>query len=204
MIKVKYKSLVDLSIKTDYLRCNPKFNGHPRYNFVIANLPSPRGLTFAQLVFAFTCRISGGVHRLALIQRMEKQCRSATTRKIDKSLSIHRWTIQARSRCETIPLDCIVRGAVLLKDTEYASDYFVIDTLDEDMFLRVQQMWGTFLLLFQILSVTSRETPRILRNSRRHTDQNPYSHQNVKLLHVISSKQVPCNVLRLVQDRAVD
>ena len=41
LIKVKYKSLVDLSIKTDYLQCNPKFNGRPQYGFIITNLPHP-------------------------------------------------------------------------------------------------------------------------------------------------------------------
>ena len=89
LIKVKYKSLVDLSIKTDYLQCNPEFNGRPRYDFIITNLLRPRGLIFAQLVFAFTCRIGGETHRLALIQLMEQKHQSAEMRKIDKSLSIH-------------------------------------------------------------------------------------------------------------------
>ena len=43
-------------------------------------------------------------------------------------------------RCEVIPLDYIVRGAVLVGDTKYAGDYFVIDTLDADMFLRVKKL----------------------------------------------------------------
>ena len=39
-----------------------------------------------------------------------------------------------------IPLNYIVRGAVLVEDAQYSGDYFVIDTLDEDMFLRVHKM----------------------------------------------------------------
>jgi hypothetical protein len=39
-----------------------------------------------------------------------------------------------------IPLDSIVRGAVLVKDTKYDGDYFLIDTLDEDMYLRVRKL----------------------------------------------------------------
>ena len=39
-----------------------------------------------------------------------------------------------------IEVGCIVRGAVLVEDTKYSGDYFVIDTLDEDMFLRVRGM----------------------------------------------------------------
>ena len=39
-------------------------------------------------------------------------------------------------------MNCIVRGAVLVADMKYAGDYFVIDTLDEDMFLRVKSMYS--------------------------------------------------------------
>ena len=113
------------------------FSGRPRYDFVIANLP--QGCAFVQLVFTFICRVSGQDYRLALVQPLGKASR-ANANPIDKSLSIRRWQIRARTRCEVIPLDCIVRGAVLVKDTEYTTDYFVMDTLDEDMFLRVKQL----------------------------------------------------------------
>jgi len=136
-IKVKYESKVDWRTKTDYLRCNPKFNGRPRFDFIIADCS--QGCVFAQLVFVFICRVSGQDHHLALVQPLEKKSR-ANTRSADKSLSISRWHIQARNRCEVIHLDCIVRGAVLVADTKYKGDYFVIDTLDDDMFLRVKSM----------------------------------------------------------------
>ena len=55
-------------------------------------------------------------------------------------LSIRRWQIRARNRCEVIPLHCVVRGAVLVEDSKHKGDYFVIDALDADMFLRVPQM----------------------------------------------------------------
>ena len=126
--------MVDWHIETDYLRCNPKFHGRPRYDFVIANLL--RGRAFARLVYLFVCRVDGCDYRLALVQPLEKKPRQ-NAKDLDKDLSIHRWHIRDRNRCEVIPLDCIVRGAVLLEDTRYAGDYFVINTLDEDMFLRV-------------------------------------------------------------------
>ena len=134
---MKYESKVDWHTKTDYLRCNPKFSGRPRYDFVLAN--RQQEAIFAQLVFVFTCRVNGREYRLALIQPLEKKSRPST-RNVDKNLSISRWHIRARSRCEVVPLDCIVRGAVLVADTKFAGDYFVIDTLDEDMFLRVKTM----------------------------------------------------------------
>ena len=49
--------------------------------------------------------------------------------------------MHARSRCEIIPVDSLVRGAVLVSDKNYADDYFVIDTLDADMFLRVKALY---------------------------------------------------------------
>jgi hypothetical protein len=136
-IKVQYESMVDWHTKTDYLRCNPKFSGRPRYDFIMVD--RPQGRTFAQLVFVFVCRVNDCDYHLALVQPLEKQSRT-NTRSVDKSLSIFRWHIRARNRCEVIPLNCIVRGAVLMADPKYKGDYFVVDTLDEDMFLRVKYM----------------------------------------------------------------
>ena len=136
-IRVKYESMVDWHIKTDYLRCNPNFNKHPRYDFIIAD--HPQGRIFAQLVFVFVCRVNGHDHHLALVQPLDKLSRR-NTRSVDKNLSIYRWHIRPRDRCEVIPLNSIVRGAILVADTRYAGDYFVIDTLDEDSFLRVRTM----------------------------------------------------------------
>lgn len=137
LVKVEYESVVDWRVKTDYLRCNPKFHGRPRYDFVIANLS--RGCIFAQLVFVFVCRVNEHDYRLAIIQPLEKTTRSST-KEVDKKLSIYRWKIRARNRCEVVPLNCIVRGAVLVGDPKFRGDYFVIDTLDDDMFLRVKKI----------------------------------------------------------------
>lgn len=133
---VKYESLVDLTMRSDYLRCNPIFHDHPRFDFVIADLPH-RGRIFAQLVSLIVCQVGAVDYHLALVQPLEKKSRPAT-RCVDQMLSIHRWTIRQRNRCEVIPLDSIVRGAVLVKDPRYSSDYFVIDALDDDMYLRIK------------------------------------------------------------------
>ena len=131
--------MVDWATKTDLLRCNPEFWGHPRYDFVIADV-APRGQVFARLVFLFTCQVSANVHALALVQTLESNRHHGVVRDTDKKLSIYRWNIHARSRCEIIPVHSIVCGAVLISDTKYASDYFVVDTLNADMFLRVKAM----------------------------------------------------------------
>jgi hypothetical protein len=66
---------------------------------------------------------------------LERGNRGAETKRIDKSLSIHRWHMRPRSQCQVIRLDYILRGALLVADTEHKDDYFVIDTLDGDMYL---------------------------------------------------------------------
>ena len=131
-----YNSLVDWTPSTDYVRCNPRFHGCLRYDFVIADLG--QGLVFAQLVFIFTCKFNEETYRLALVQPLRKSSR-ASVKEADKTTSIHRWYARDRKYCEVIPLDCVVRGAVLVKDPKYKGDYFVIDMLDGDMYLRVKQ-----------------------------------------------------------------
>lgn len=133
--------MVDWGTKTDLLHCNPKFWNRPRYDFVIANLPS-RGQVFVQLVFLFTCHVGTSIHPLALVQALDSRPRSRTVKDTDKKLSIYRWNLRARNRCEIIPIHSIVCGAVLIPDTRYAGDHFVVDTLDADMFLRIKLMYS--------------------------------------------------------------
>jgi hypothetical protein len=131
--------MIDWSTQVDLLRCNPKFRGEARYDFVIVDLP-PRGKVFAKLVCLFTCAVGTCVHPLALVQALERQPRSGSVRDTDRKLSIFRWTIRARNRCEIVPVRNIIRGALLVSDTKYSGDYFIVDTVDADMFLRVKQM----------------------------------------------------------------
>ena len=138
-IKVTYESVVDWHVKTDYLRCNPQFHGHPRYDFIIADIPS-RGRIFARLVCVFVCHVNECDYHFALVQALDKNTRTST-KSADKDLSIFRQRIRPRNRCKVIPLTCIIRGAVLAEDIKHKDDYFVIDTVDEDMFLRVKKMY---------------------------------------------------------------
>ena len=70
LMKVGYESIINWEIKTDYLRCNPKFHGNPRYDFVIVELPC--GRVFAWLACIFICRIGRCDYRLVLIQALDK------------------------------------------------------------------------------------------------------------------------------------
>ena len=132
--------MVDWVTGTDLLRCNPKFWNRPRYDFAIVDFLS-RGQVFVQLVFLFMCQVGASVYSLALVQALERHPRRGAIKDIDKKLSIYRWNIRARSRCEIIPLCSIVRGALLIPDNKYVGDYFVVDTLDANMFLRVKAMY---------------------------------------------------------------
>ena len=131
--------MVDWSVQADLLRCNPKFWGRPRYDFVMVNHPS-RGQVFAKLVCLFTSTVGTCVYPLALVQALDRQLRSGTVKAIDKKLSIYRWHLRPRDRCEIITVRSIVRGALLVPDMKYSGDHFVINTVDADTFLRMQRM----------------------------------------------------------------
>jgi hypothetical protein len=130
---------VDWCTKTDYLRCSPAFHGNERRDFVLLN-HLRLGHAFGRLTLIFTCKVGSYNYPLALVQMLERGNRGAEIKRIDKSLSIHRWHLQPRSQCQVIPLDNIIRGALLVADTEYKDDYFVVDTLDGDMYLRMMRM----------------------------------------------------------------
>ena len=93
-----------------------------------------------QLVLLFTCRVSLSDYPLALVQLLEQKPRDTETRHIDKSLSIHRWHMRPRNQCKVVSLDNIVHGALLVADKKYKGDYFVIDTIDNNMYLQVMMM----------------------------------------------------------------
>jgi hypothetical protein len=139
-LKVDYQSEVDWCIRTDYLRCNPSFHGSERRDFVLINHPR-LGHFFGQLVRLFTCEVGSCDYPLALVQPLtQESSRSAETKRNDRNLSIHRWHMQPRTRCEVIPLNTIIRGALLVADKKYKGDYFVVDTVDDDMYLRIRGM----------------------------------------------------------------
>lgn len=95
---------------------------------------------FGQLVRVFTCRVGSNDYLLALVQVLDPGPWDGETRRIDRSLSIHRWHMRNQSQCEVIPLRSVIRGALLVADPKYKGDYFVIDTVDNDMYLRVMAM----------------------------------------------------------------
>ncbi|KAJ7886048.1 hypothetical protein B0H13DRAFT_1889327, partial [Mycena leptocephala] len=137
-LKIHYESMSDWKWTADYLRCNPKFHGHPRYDCVLVKTTDKP--IFAQLLYMFSCTVENKSHPLALILPLDAPTGN-TTRK-DKLLRFRRVRAQARKNSEFISLHSIIRGAVLVADSDRAGDFLVFDVLDGDTSLRLKIMYG--------------------------------------------------------------
>ncbi|EGO19929.1 hypothetical protein SERLADRAFT_373989 [Serpula lacrymans var. lacrymans S7.9] len=137
-LKVNYESFVDWRQYTDYLRCSPKFYNHPRYDCVL--LQTTNGAIFARLVFVFTCSIDNATYLLALVQPYDAP--TGQRRCKDKDLQLWRLHSKLRSATEIVPVQSIIRGAALAQDYDNPGDFFVIDTIDTDWFLRIKKIWN--------------------------------------------------------------
>ena len=60
-------------------------------------------------------------------------------RRKDKDLGLYRLQLKAK-RYEIISLNSVVRGALLVPDSENPGQYLVVDTVDSDMFLRMKDL----------------------------------------------------------------
>ena len=132
--------MVTWRLSTDYLRANPSFHGQPRYDYVLVNASKP---FFAQLLYIFTCSINGNNYPIALIQPYEVvTLRNRPSQ--DKELGLLRVQRENAAKTEFISLRTIIRGALLAAaepDAAYLNDRLVVDDVDEDMFLRVRDLF---------------------------------------------------------------
>ncbi|KAJ7851776.1 hypothetical protein B0H14DRAFT_2355075, partial [Mycena olivaceomarginata] len=117
-LTIFYWSLDDWSDEKDLLRCNPKFHRHARYDGAI--VLTPTGHIFVQLIYIFKVSANDKTYPFALLFR-----------------------VRARQASEFIPVRSIVRGAVLVPDSdpERKGDFFVMDVPEGDMFLRLRDMF---------------------------------------------------------------
>ena len=116
---------------------------HPRYDAVIVQIAEGHFI-FARLHFAFVCEINHKMYALALIEPMDIIQPSATASNLripnlDRDLALCR--VRTRRKVEFIPLRLVVRGALLYPDPERAHDYIVVDVVDQDMFLRLKEIF---------------------------------------------------------------
>ncbi|KAG1905761.1 uncharacterized protein F5891DRAFT_1125792 [Suillus fuscotomentosus] len=128
---VNYESMVDWHLKRDLLRCNPSFFGSPRYDCVMVKAQDQP--LFAHLIFLFRCSIGEIVLSFALIHPYDVAIGHRHRQDID--LGLYHVRAKPCASLELISIESIIRGAVLASDPATAGDYFIVDTIDTDIFL---------------------------------------------------------------------
>ena len=121
---------------TDHLRCNPAFFGKPHFDAALIQ-HTPDKMAFVRLLFMFTCQISTfGTFKFALVQPYTL---IRPGRRLDRDFQLTRVKALPSTSSMFIPLDSIIRGVVLVP-SDNDKEYFVVDHLDSDMFLRMKAL----------------------------------------------------------------
>ncbi|KAJ7088189.1 hypothetical protein C8R44DRAFT_836122 [Mycena epipterygia] len=136
-LKVHYESMSAWTSTADYLRCNPKFHGHPRYDCVLVK--TAQQPIFARLVYLFSCTVEKKSHPFALIQPLDAP--GGNLRRKDNLLRFHRVHAKPRKSSEFISVHSIIRGAVLVPDFDKPGEFIVFDVLDTDMSRRLKSLY---------------------------------------------------------------
>jgi len=85
----------------------------------------------------FQVTVGARSHGLAYV---EVYCRpSGAIRHKDKDLGLYRLRLKA-NQYEIISLESVVRGVLIVPDTDNPEEYLVVDTVDTDMFLRMKDL----------------------------------------------------------------
>ncbi|KAG2148370.1 hypothetical protein BD769DRAFT_1624790 [Suillus cothurnatus] len=115
------------------------------YRFLRVNYESlvfiqtQNGIILGRLVFLFQCAIGNDILSLALIHPFDAP--TGPQPRQDKQLNLLRVHAQPCAKAEFFSVQSIICGALLVQDSgSNPLDYFVVDTIDTDMFLRVREM----------------------------------------------------------------
>ncbi|KAG2750980.1 hypothetical protein P692DRAFT_201710246, partial [Suillus brevipes Sb2] len=136
-LKVNYESSVDWKQMTDYLRCNPRFHGRPRYDCTLIQLTQDTSV-FVQLIFMFKCQLPDvGSFELALVQPFTAGIIGAP-RRIDRDMRLTRIKAVSRASSIFVPLRSFIRGALLYPDPAHQDEFIVVDHIDSDLFIRMK------------------------------------------------------------------
>ncbi|KAI5990052.1 hypothetical protein F5J12DRAFT_907606 [Pisolithus orientalis] len=140
-LKVNYKSRMDWWQATNYLWCNPSFHGKPRYDTVLFQLLHSE-IAFAHLVFMFSCNIPDfSTYQFALICPYTANINVARS-SFDNAFRLAHIKAHPHTVSIFIPIQSIVRGALLYPDPKYKDKYFVVEHIDGDMFCHVNKWNG--------------------------------------------------------------
>lgn len=119
----------------DILRCNPNFFNKERYDCVIINDDSP-ATTVMRLRSLLRCKMSSGkMIDMALVH-------SFTRTKWKPDTMWENCQIRTEAKDSSFVLmDYVVRGALMCPDFKSdARQHYLVDTIDGDMFLRVNKL----------------------------------------------------------------
>ncbi|KAJ7215097.1 hypothetical protein B0H12DRAFT_1205697 [Mycena haematopus] len=135
-LKVHYNHLGNWTSSADYLRCNPNFHGHARYDGALVKTTD--GHLFVKLIYMFSCTVEKKTHPFALILPLD--IRAAVGKK-DKALRLYRLHAKPRKEAEFISAYSIVRGLLLASDFDNYGEFFIVDIADTDFSLRLKDMY---------------------------------------------------------------
>lgn len=125
--------MVNWRDNTNLLRCNESFHHQPRYDHVLVAAEDGTSF-FAQLLSLFQFQTNTQSHSLALVQVYTRP--PGSIRRKDRELGLYRLRLKSNPYA-IIDVGSVVRGALLVEDAAIQGDYFVVDTVDGDMFLRM-------------------------------------------------------------------
>ncbi len=132
-VYLTYQSTVDWTVQQDIMRCNQDFHGQPRYDCVIINDDAP-GITISRLRDLIRCWLpSGRVVDLAVMH-----CFSPSKWKPKTPWKGCRVVEEDKSSSFML-MEYVTRGGLVcpVSDREGELRNFIVDSVDSDMFLRV-------------------------------------------------------------------
>ncbi|KAG1879450.1 hypothetical protein C8R48DRAFT_668287 [Suillus tomentosus] len=112
--------------------CNPRFFNTLCFDWVF--IRTQNGIILGRLVFLFQCTIGNDILSLALIHPFDAP--TGPRPQQDKQLNLLRVCAQPRAKAKFFSVQLIIHGALLVQDSGgNPLDYFVVDTINTDMFL---------------------------------------------------------------------
>ncbi len=129
------------------------FYNHPQYDGVIINTTD--GLYVAQWIQLFECEFDGQRYPLALVHAYAAPVTDGHLRwkhQRDKDLRLYQVRAHPRIHSAFVSIYSIIHGALLVADADSdlsnGQDYFIVDIIDTDMYLRFKEigskLWHKF------------------------------------------------------------
>lgn len=138
-VKVHYASVVDWRWNSNIIRANPDFHERPRYDFALVQIDGNECI-FIQILFLFSMAYNGTKHNLAVVLPMDAP-RMQENRARDDALRLTRVSPRRRMHSVVIDTSTIIRGALLTPDiSSNAGEFLVVNTVDEDMWRRLESV----------------------------------------------------------------